>query len=412
MKESPVPTTHSERLLTLPFVTVVTSGLFYFMSIGMQLPTVPKFIKGPLGGTELAVGVIVGSFSIGAVAVRPLAGRLGDSGGRRPLVVVGALLVAVSVALYSFINSESMLFAARLLGGVGEAAFFVGAGTMVTDLAPAERRGEAISYWSVAVYGGLAMGPTLGEFVLAVDHYDRVWVVAAVLSVMAAVVGLMTHETVDLEAEHEPAPLINRNALGPGTVLFLGMISMSGFAAFVPLYVSEIDMKDSAMVFLLYGSTILVVRIFGAKIPDRLGTLLSATIAMSLAATGLVIVAVTGNPAGLYVGTFVFSIGMSLLYPAMLTMALIGVPDSERGSAVGTVSSFFDLAQGIGAAVLGLSVALAGFRMAFITASVFMVIGLVLLRTVFRPAEEPAFEYLSAEVTAAEVSHEYPEPRP
>lgn len=412
MKESPLAPTPDERLLTLPFVTVVTSGLFYFMSIGMQLPTVPKFIKGPLGGTELAVGVIVGSFSIGAVAIRPLAGRLGDRGGRRPLVVVGALLVAASVALYLAIDSEVMLFAARLLGGVGEAAFFVGAGTMVTDLAPARRRGEAISYWSVAVYGGLAMGPTLGEFVLNGDHYQRVWIVAAVLSVMAAVVGLFTHETADLAVKVEPAPLINRNAIGPGTVLFLGMISMSGFAAFVPLYVSDIGMKDSGLVFLLYGSTVLLVRILGAKIPDRLGTLRSGTIAMAAAAAGLVIVAVTGSVAGLYIGTFVFSIGMSLLYPAMLTMALIGVPDSERGSAVGTVSSFFDLAQGIGAAVLGLSVALAGFRTAFVTAAVFMVIGLALLRTVFRPAQEPPYEYLTAESAAAKASHEYPEPLP
>lgn len=412
MKESPVPKQTSERLLTLPFVTVVTSGLFYFMSLGMQLPTVPKFIKGELGGSELAVGVIVGSFSIGAVTIRPIAGRLGDSGGRRPLVIVGALLVSASVLLYSLIGSEVMLFAARLLGGVGEAAFFVGAGTMVTDLAPADRRGEAISYWSVAVYGGLAMGPTLGEFVLAGDHYGRVWVVAATLSLMAALVGLVTNETADLETKHEPAPLINRNAIGPGTVLFLGMISMSGFAAFVPLYVSDIGMQDSAMVFLLYGSTVLLVRVLGAKIPDRLGTLLSGTIAMVLSATGLIVVAVTGNPAGLYVGTLVFSIGMSLLYPAMLTMALIGVPDSERGSAVGTISSFFDLAQGIGAAVLGLSVAVAGFQMAFITAAVFMLIGLALLRTVFRPVEEPAFEYLSAEASAAAASHDYPEPLP
>lgn len=412
MKESPVPKQTSERLLTLPFVTVVTSGLFYFMSLGMQLPTVPKFIKGELGGSELAVGVIVGSFSIGAVTIRPIAGRLGDSGGRRPLVIVGALLVSASVLLYSLIDSGAMLFAARLFGGVGEAGFFVGAGTMVTDLAPADRRGEAISYWSVAVYGGLAMGPTLGEFVLAGDHYGRVWVVAAVLSLMAALVGLVTNETADLETKHEPAPLINRNAIGPGTVLFLGMISMSGFAAFIPLYVSDIGMKDSAMIFLLYGSTVLLVRVLGAKIPDRLGTLLTGTIAMVLSATGLIVVAATGNPAGLYIGTFVFSIGMSLLYPAMLTMALIGVPDSERGSAVGTISSFFDLAQGIGAAVLGLSVAVAGFQVAFITAAVFMLIGLALLRTVFRPVEEPAFEYLSAEASAAAASHDYPEPLP
>ncbi len=63
----------------------------------------------------------------------------------------------------------------RLLGGIGEAAFFVGAASMITDLAPESRRGEAISYWSVAVYGGLAFGPLLGNLLLGDDHFDRVW---------------------------------------------------------------------------------------------------------------------------------------------------------------------------------------------------------------------------------------------
>ncbi|MCB1256920.1 MAG: MFS transporter [Microthrixaceae bacterium] len=406
LDEQPHPGTQ-EPLLSARFVTVVTAGLFYFMSLGMQLPTVPKFVEGQLGGSELAVGIIVGSFSIGAVAVRPFAGRLGDRVGRRPLIVVGALMVAASVALYALINSQAALLGARLLGGVGEAAFFVGAGTMVTDLAPASRRGEAISYWSVAVYGGLALGPALGEFVLGGDHFQRVWLVGAALALIAAAVGFMTHETAASTGSGEPAPLINRTAIGPGTVLFLGMIALAGFAAFVPLYVADIGMEDSGLVFLLYGCTILALRIFGAKIPDRIGTLKAGTFAMSASAVGLVIIAATGNVAGLYVGTFVFSVGMSLLYPAMLTMALIGVPDSERGSAVGTISSFFDLSQGIGAAVLGIAVALGGFRIAFVTAAVLSVLGLSMLRTVFRPAPSPEFEYL-----AAEAAHEFPEPPP
>ncbi len=369
-----------ERLLTVRFVTVVTSGLFYFMSLGMQLPTVPKFIEGPLGGSDLAVGVLVGSFSIGAVVVRPMAGRLGDRFGRRVLIIFGALLVAVAVQLYSLIDSSVLLFGARLLGGVGEAAFFVGAGTMVTDLAPVSRRGEAISYWSVAVYGGLAFGPALGEWVLAGDHFDRVWTVSAGLSVLAAVVGFLTTETARFSSEYVPAPLINKTAVGPGLVLFLGMMGLAGFAAFVPLYVAGIGLEDSSGVFLLYGCTILGVRILGARIPDRIGTLRAGTLATSASAIGLVIIAVSPSPTGLYIGTFVFSLGMSLLYPSMLTMALVGVPDNQRGSAVGTISSFFDLSQGIGAAVLGISVSFGGYRAAFFTAAAMAVAALLLLR--------------------------------
>ena len=112
------------------------------------------------------------------------------------------------------------LVAVRILGGIGEAAFFVGAGTMITDLAPEERRGEAISYWSVAVYGGLAFGPALGEAVLSHDRFDRVWVVAAGLALVAALLGLFTTETArpwtPPPAGAPRLPLLHRSASRPG----------------------------------------------------------------------------------------------------------------------------------------------------------------------------------------------------
>jgi hypothetical protein len=56
---------------------------------------------------------------------------------------------------------------------------------------------------------------------------------------------------------------------------------------------------------------------------------------------------------------------MSLLYPALFSAALEGVPDHERSQAVGTFSLFFDLSQGIGAPLLGVVVALSSERGAF-----------------------------------------------
>ena len=70
------------------------------------------------------------------------------------------------------------LIATRIVMGLGEACFFVGATTMATDLAPVARRGEAVSYWSVALWGGLAFGPVLGEALLDGSNYDLVWYVA------------------------------------------------------------------------------------------------------------------------------------------------------------------------------------------------------------------------------------------
>jgi MFS family permease len=87
------------------------------------------------------------------------------------------------------------------------------------------------------------------------------------------------------------------------------------------------------------------------------------------------------EPAALYGGTVVFSIGMSFLYPSMLTLALTGLADNERGSAVGTVSSFFDLSQGIGALLLGVVAAATSYRGAFAGGAVLAIAALVLLRS-------------------------------
>jgi len=406
------PAPGAERLLTLRFATVVAAGLAYFLSLGMLLPVVPLYVEGPLRGSDLAVGVVVGGFAVGAVLVRPLAGRLGDRRGRKALIIAGGLIVGLTTLAYQLVDAIPALFAVRVLGGIGEAAFFVGAGTMATDLAPEARRGEAISYWSIAVYGGLAFGPWLGEWVLGGDHFDRVWVLSAVLGLLSAAIGCCTRETVQRQpdptgAPPAPGPLLHRSSLAPGLVLFLGIVGLAGFVAFVPLYVDEIGLTDSRAVFLLYGCTVLAVRIFGARIPDRFGPLASGSVAMTASAAGLVLVAAVHSPLGLYLGTFVFSLGMSLLYPAILTLALTGVPERERGSAVGTISSFFDLSQGLGAAILGAAVAVAGYRGAFLGAAAMAVLGLVLLRGgIDRRTSAPV------DHEAASAAREHVEPEP
>src|SRR5688500_12080856 len=175
------------RLLTPTFLLVTASSLAYFLSMGVLTPTLPTFVEGPLGGDGLAVGIAVGVFSVSAAALRPVVGLIGGTRGRRVLVVGGCLVAAVSVAGYVFADSLTILLLLRLLTGVGEAAVFVGAATAVNDLAPPERRGEAVSYFSVAVYGGLAAGPAIGEWVEGAAGYDAVWWVAAALCAVGAV---------------------------------------------------------------------------------------------------------------------------------------------------------------------------------------------------------------------------------
>lgn len=371
--------TERPRLVTLRFATVVVSGILYFLAIGVVLPAVPRYVKHKLDGGSMAVGIAVGALFVGAVILRPLAGRFGDRYGRRLLVIGGAAIVGVSMLGYALAGSLPELVAARILTGLGEAAFFVGAATMITDLAPVERRGEAISYWSVAVYSGFAFGPALGETIQQHWGYTTLWFVAAGFGFAAAILGCFTRETEREKHEGPPSPLINRRALGPGAVLFTGLIATAAFSAFVPLYVDDVGINDAAIVFVLFGTLVLLIRILGARIPDALGGVRAGTIALVATAFGMLVMAVWASAAGLLSGTVFFAVGSAFLYPAMLLLALEGTTEQDRGSAVGTISSCFDLSQGLGSLVVGGVAAFAGYRGAFAAGAVGAVIAVFVL---------------------------------
>jgi MFS family permease len=385
------------RLVTARFAIVVATGIFYFLALGVTLPNVPRFVKHELHGGSIAVGIVVGVLFVGAVLLRPLAGRIGDRYGRRLLVIGGAVTVGVSLLGYAVADSIGSLVAARFVTGLGEAAFFVGAATMITDLAPAERRGEAISYWSVAVYSGFAFGPALGEAVQERWGYTTLWLFAAVLAGGAAVLGCLARETEHERASGPMGPLVHRRALGPGGVLFAGLIATAAFGAFVPLYADEVGIRDVAVVFVVFGGLVLLVRVLGARLPDALGGGRAGTVALVATALGMVVMATWASAAGLMSGVVVFAVGSAFLYPAMLLLALEGTAITERGAVVGTVSSCFDLSQGLGSLLVGAAAALTGYRGAFAAGAAASAVGLAVLWRVVLPRHHAVSVDIAAE---------------
>ena len=243
-------TDEQRRLVTPTFVVVTASALAYFAALGMLLPTLPRYVRDVLGGGGVAVGVVTGTFAFAAAVVRPWVGHFGDRSGRRVLVVAGCLLVGVSVALYAVVDGLVPLVALRIVSGLGEAAVFVGAATAIQDMAPPHRRGEAASYFSVSIYGGLAIGPALGEILLGRSGFDTVWLVAAGLMLLAAGLGAFTPSDVVVVEDPGRRRLLHPAALGPGSVLALSLAGLAAFDGFLALYVDDLGIDDAAPYFI------------------------------------------------------------------------------------------------------------------------------------------------------------------
>lgn len=392
-------------LLTRPFLLVTTATFAYFVSVGMLLPTLPLYVEEILGGSDLAIGITVGAFGFTALLLRPWVGRSGDRSGRRRLLVGGALVVGATVLAYPLAGSVPVLVALRLLTGAGEAAFFVSAATVITDLAPGPRRGEAMSLFSVALYGGIAVGPVVGESLLHAAGYGPLWFASAGACVVAAAIGIPVPETrPDRPLDARPPPLVHPAALLPGTILLTSILGFAGFAAFVPLYVREIGMSGSRGVFLAYSVVLLAIRGLGARIPDRVGPARTALVALISTAGGLTVVAFWPDPVGLYTGTILFAVGQALAFPALVSLALHRAPDTERGAVMGTQTAFVDLAFAAGGLSLGAVAERFGYDGAFLVAAAVALVGLVLLVATRARLTRPLPEAASSDVTDTRTS--------
>jgi MFS family permease len=379
------PTRARPTLWTPAFAAVTLAAMAYFTGDGVLIPAVPRYVQDRLGAGNVAVGLVVGTFSLAAFLLRPWVGGLGDRWGRRPLMVVGASLFAASVLGYALASSSVVLAVLRLLTGAGEAFFFVGAVTATMDLAPAQRRGEAMSLASLALYVGIGLGPLLSEVAIERYGFGAAWALAATAALTALILALRVPETRPDAAGPEASgtasghPLVHRAGLLPGVVLLAGILGMAGFLTFVPLYALDLGMDGARVALLLFAGIIVGMRSLGARIPDRLGVARATRMALALSAVGLAVVGTWRTPAGLMIGAVIFAAGIALLTPAVMALAVEGVAPQERGSVIGTTSAFLDLAFGLGPAVLGVVAASIGRPGTFLAGAGVAAAGLLLV---------------------------------
>ncbi len=352
------------RLLTRPFVIVTSTALVFFIYIGMLIPIVPLFIEGPLGRGEFGIGLTIAAFAGAAILARPFLGRLADRYGRRVLLVGGASLAGVAGITASQATEFWQLLVLRGVMGIGEAAVFVGAATLIADLSPRDRRAEGASYFSVAVFGGIGVGPIIGEFILDDTQFERAFVVAGCFALVAAVVALFAPARVaPLDAVDDSIAsaasssgrrkIMHPAALMPGIVLASGVAAFSTFGAFIPEYSREVGLATSGGLFAAYSLTSVLVRIFGATLPERLGPRRAVTIALGTLGIGLSILAIVPTVAALWVASVFVGIGMAFNYPSLLALTVNRASDSDRAWAISSFTMFFEVGSVFGGLFIG-----------------------------------------------------------
>ena len=380
----------SRRPAFAAFAGIFIVTMLGLLAVGATLPVLPRYVKGPIGSTDLAVGVVSGAFAITGLAFRPLAGHIADARGRRITVVAGALLSAIAGLLYFVPAGVPGLVVARLFLGAGEGMVFTAGSAWVVDLAPPDRRGRLIGLYGLAIWSGLSLGPVIGELLLRASSFEMVWAFAAGAPLLGALLATRIPERFTPRSrEGKRAPFLAREAVRPGLALSLGVVGFAAVAAFLVLHLEDRGIGHGAETFTAFAATVVLVRLLGGDLPDRVGPVPCALGAALLEAVGLAILGVAESAPVAIVGAMIMGGAYSTLYPALALIVVERVPEERRGVALGTFTACFDLGVGLGSPLVGAVVALGGYADAFFAGAV-CALGAAAIAAFALPREAPS----------------------
>ena len=154
-----------ERNLVHLFLTLHLPAISIGLGMGLTAVVLPDLTKSLGEGVGAAIGVFV-VYQAGTVVAPLPTGYLIDRIGRRPLLLAGPVIVAISSFLIAWVaaNDGSIVefLVYRFIGGIGEQMWMLSRITVIADTAPRSQRGRQItSMFGVQQFGALA-GPVVG----------------------------------------------------------------------------------------------------------------------------------------------------------------------------------------------------------------------------------------------------------
>jgi MFS family permease len=297
-------------------------------------------------------------------------------------MMLGGIVTAVAAVLYLASGNLAYLMAVRLAHGLSIAAYYTAASTMVADAAPEERRGEALSYFSMFLYVGLAGGGALGLALHEGPGLTAVFLASAGIGVACALISISipeprAHTPEGIEIERHP--LISRPALFPGAVLALGAFGYASILNFTADFAGAEGIGGRTLYFPVLAGSVVVVRLFAGLVSDRFGRLVVGGPGLALFAIGVLVQSGARDTGSLLLAAAIAGIGFGFFFPSMMAFTIDRVRPVERGSAMGTFTGAFDLGFGIGSLALGTIKDATDYPTMYRGAAAFVAVGVLLL---------------------------------
>lgn len=259
-------------------------------------------IRSDLGLSDTSVSLLHGfAFALFYTFMGMYLGRWADRGSRRTLIIVGMVVWCIATMACGFASSFAGLFIARIFVGVGEATLSPSAYSLISDYFPPERRGRAMSVYTMGVFvgsglalilGGLAVTATSGEAAVtlpllgAVRPWQAAFIIVGLPGLLVAALMLTVREPSRKERGKAggAVPSITdtfrfvgsrATSILPIVIGFgINAILSYGLAAWVPTFFIRVHGWTAGEVALAYGTILLTAGcsgiLIGGWLADRL----------------------------------------------------------------------------------------------------------------------------------------------
>jgi MFS family permease len=363
------------RLITRALGLVFVADFAALTSLYLMLAVVPLYVDslGAGGGAGVATAAIMLPSMVAELAAPRLLARYGY----RVAFAVSLVLLGVPALAMTVAGSLSMVMLLGALHGLGFGLMVVAAGSMVSEVIPAERRGEALGVYGAGIVLPGVVGLPLGVWLAAHAGPAAVFVTAGVF----ALAGLLAVPGLPGRAAAPEAPvgvftaLRNPALARPAVVFFATTVAAGIVVGFLPLAVGA-SSNVATVALLAESATATLFRWLAGRQGDRHGAGRLLIPGLVVAAAGILALLFVGAPAAVIGGMVLFGAGFGTVQNVSLAVMLERVPAAEYSTVNAVWSVAYDSGWGLGAAAFGTVAGHTGFPIGFALTAALMLTAL------------------------------------
>ena len=359
------------KLWTKDFVLVSTSNFLLFISFYMLMVTLAVYSIEKFHASQSQAGLASSIFVLGAVLVRPIAGKTIEKVGKKKLLLFGLILFLVMMLFYFPVNNLALLLILRFIHGFAFGISTTATGTIAADIIPAVRRGEGMGYFATSNNLAMAIGPFLGLYISQNYEFNMIFITTTVFAVVACIATIFlrvpktTFAPVESEAKSgfRLSDYFEKSTIPIAILVVIIGFTYSSILSFFTAYAADINLVEAAsFFFILYAIFLLISRPFTGQMFDRMGENAVIYPSLLLFAIGMFVLSQASVGFTLLLAGAIIGVGFGTFQSSAQTITINEAPRHRIGLATSTYFVFFDFGIGVGPFLMGFILPLIGFR--------------------------------------------------